>query len=149
MPEDRDWCRGGGWWDVCGVPRDDVYAVVRQVADLYAMPRATYVDVRAAAAAAGAVALSPVPHAAAPADSEGLGAGSPDGGSVRQQAASAEDGLQDGSAPSSVRANGAAGGVGGDAPPDDGGRREGGRGGDTGDTGGSRSEVCYLPSWYD
>ena len=141
MPEDRDWCPGGGWWDVCGVPRDDVYAVVRQVAELYAMPRATYVDVRAAAAAAGAIALSPVPHGAAPADSGGPGAGSPDGGSVQRQAASAEEGLQDGSAPSGLRANGVADG--GDAPSGAG--REAGRAGDTGDTGISHSEVRVTP----
>ena len=137
LPEDREWCPGGGWWDVCGVPRDDVYEVVRQVAALYATPRATFVDVRAAAAAA----LSPVTqNAAAPADSGGgLAVGSPDGGSERRQAASAEETLQNDSSPSSLRANGVAGG--GDAPADSGARKEGGRVADTGDTGGSRSEV--------
>ena len=137
LPEDRDWCLGGGWWDVCGVPRDDVYEVVRQVAALYAMPRATFVDVRASAAAA----QLPVPQqAAAPADSGGgLGVGSPDGGSERRQAASAEDTLQNDSGPSSLRANGVAGGS--DAQSDGGGRKEGGRVPDVGDTGGSRSEV--------
>ena len=130
LPEDRDWCPAGGWWDLCNVPRADVFAVVRQLADLYAMPRATYVDVRAAAAAAGAVDLSPTPPTIAAAADSGAGLGSPDGGSVRRQAASAEEGaVQDGgSAPSSLLANGVA---------DGGGRR----GGDDGDTGGSRSEV--------
>ena len=130
LPEDRDWCPGSGWWDLCNVPRSDVYAVVRQLADLYVTPRATYVDVRAAAAAAGAVDLSPaqLAHAAA-ADNSGVG--SPDGGgSVRRQAVSADEG---GSAPSSLRANGVADGGGGDAPSS--GRQ------DDGDTGGSRSEV--------
>ena len=126
---------------MCGVPRDDVYEVVRQVAALYAMPRAAYVDVRAASAAAGAAAQSPLPQvAAAPGDSGGgFAVGSPDGGSERRQAASAEDVLQNDSAPSSLRANGVADG--GDAPSDGGGRKEDGRVGDVGDTGGSRTEV--------